>query len=78
MDYQRTNYTVCILSNRESNNSGALQASVPNVRFSCGTASLLKFKDQKATAGGLWCPHFAPTMLQEIKRRGSAAFNEAL
>lgn len=40
---------------------------VPTVTLSRGTATLLEFKDQEATAGGLWFPHFTPTMLWKIK-----------
>ncbi len=43
------------------------------VTLSRGTAALLEFKDQEATAGDLWCPHLTPTKAAEdqMKRFGS-------
>lgn len=55
---RHTKYTVCIRSNGAQNDIRALRACMPAVVLSRGTASLLDLKDQEATAGGLWCPHF--------------------
>lgn len=54
---RHTKYTVCIRSNGAQNNIRARRAGMPSL-LSRGTASLLDLKDQEATAGGLWCPHF--------------------
>lgn len=51
---------------------------MPAVALSRGTAALLEFKDQEATAGGLRCPHFTPMMPQKIKTGDSAVFNMPL
>lgn len=52
-DTQNTLF-VCILSNKSTKQ----QQCVLTVTLSRGSAPLLQFKDQEATAGGLWCPRF--------------------